>query len=293
MKTLLLIILFSSGLLFSQTQEELLNKAYEQKSYKLLNKFFENWRMNFGLISDYDYKHLLEREKDVYDIFYDFYTPKDLCRLKLADYEYLYYKNVKYVIINPQITYRILKNENYDSILRIAKKDSKDIDSVYYFDPFNELTNKGKSYGFYDDFYYNYLFEYNSIDVTINNFNPKIKDSSIVPLILNTKYLNVISNFLGDNITPLGTYSIMQTAMADSISSLKVDFLKYYIFLMPEHWGQYWEILTSPKISSIDFNSKRNLARINYSFPYHDNYTYYKKIKGKWTFVKDVFHSLW
>ena len=100
---ILLSLLCSNG--FSQTQEELLYKAYEECSYELLEQFFENWRLEKTPITDEEYKALPDVEKDVYDLFYEFYNPLDLSNLKLEKFEYDYYKNIKYVIIKPYIKY--------------------------------------------------------------------------------------------------------------------------------------------------------------------------------------------
>jgi len=69
MKIILIFILFYSSFLIAQTQEELLNQAYVQNSYELLDKFFENWRMEKTPITDEEYQKLSEVEKDVYDLF--------------------------------------------------------------------------------------------------------------------------------------------------------------------------------------------------------------------------------
>jgi hypothetical protein len=58
MKIILIFILFYSSFLIAQTQEELLNQAYVQNSYELLDKFFENWRMEKTPITDEEYQKL-------------------------------------------------------------------------------------------------------------------------------------------------------------------------------------------------------------------------------------------
>ena len=292
MKIILFIILFTSGFIFSQSQEELLNQAYEQKSYVLLDKFFENWRMEKTPITDEEYQKLSDVEKDVYDIFYEFYNPKDLSNLKLEKFEYDYYKDVKYFILKSTIKYRIIISDNYDSLL-IPYRKKYSADSSFRTSIFYENSKNFKIDDFRYDFIYDELFYNYSLKDSIKNFRPKIKNKTAGLLILNKGYEQIISNFLGNDIVPLGTNSIMQTAYADSISELKIEFLENYIFLMPEHWGQYWEIQTSPKIKYIDFNSIRTKARIYYKFPYHDNYSFFEKIKGRWIFIKDIFHALW
>lgn len=73
---------------YSQTQDSLLWEAYNKNSYILLEKFFENWQMEKTPITDEEYNNLSDVEKDVYDLFYEFYNPKNLSNLKLEEFEY-------------------------------------------------------------------------------------------------------------------------------------------------------------------------------------------------------------
>jgi|WetSurMetagenome_2_1015567.scaffolds.fasta_scaffold198145_1 hypothetical protein len=292
MGKIFILILFTSNLVFSQCQEELLNKAFEQKSYELLDRFFENWRMEKKPISDEEYQKLSDIEKDVYDVFYEFYNPKDMSNLKLEEFEYNYYKNVKYFVINPEIHYGVLKSDNYDSLLRnkfpVGYKDS-----TFNFNMFYDRKDKRTFEYTFNNLLENELFDYFQIKDSIENFRPQIKDKSTNILFYSCIYDSIISNFIGNNIIPLGENSIMQPAYAHGISKIKIDFLKPYIFTMASHWGNQWVIETSPMLYRICFSNNRTFARISHNTPYHSNRSYYVKIENKWTFVFDDDYMYW
>jgi len=271
---------------YSQSQDSLLWEAYNKNSYILREKFFENWRTEKTPITDDEYNNLSDIEKDVYDLFYEFYNPKNLSNLKLEESEYDYYKEVKYFVIYPEIEYRVLQVENCDSILRADTTWSYWFrDSTYRFYLFE------KSNG-YIDFNYELFADYSKKD-SIVNFRPRIKDTSTSVVYFNSGYDSLLSKFIGEDIVPLGTYNIMQPAFADSLSQLKIDFLSPYIFTMASHWGNYWVIQTSPEVSRVYFSKNRDMARITYSFPYHANHCVYKKNNGKWEFVYDKQFLMW
>jgi len=284
------LFLFSPLYLFAQSQEELLYKAYETKSYELLDKFFENWRKEKTPITKAEYQSLTEIEKDVYDLFYEFYFPKNTTNLSLSDFEYDYYTKVKYFVILSKIYYSVLISDNYDSLVRIHLKDFL-IDTAKHFNPFD--INKNNEFGLLSAYAIDCLFRECSIEDSIYNFRPLIRDTTAGILFFDKNYDSLISKFIGDNIVQLGTDNIMQTAHAKGISEEKINFLLPYIYIMASHWGNTWVIETSPVVSSILFSHDRLSARIEYYYPYHSNLSYYKKINGKWVFLLDEMTGVW
>lgn len=171
---------------YSQSQDSLLWEAYKNNSYVMLEKFFENWRTEKTPITDDEYNNLSDIEKDVYDLFHEFYNPKNLSNLKLEESEYDYYKEVKYFVIYPEIEYRVLQIENCDSILRADTIWSYWFrDSTYRFNLFE------KSNG-YIDFNYELFADYSKKN-SIVNFRPRIKDTSTSVVYFNSGYDSLLS----------------------------------------------------------------------------------------------------
>lgn len=285
-----LMFLFGNSSLFAQPQEELLYNAYEKKSYELLDKFFENWKNEKTSITDSEYQKLNDVEKDVYDLFYVFYLPKNTTNLSLNEYEYTYYTKVKYFIIHSKIHYHILISDNYDSLVRVKVKDFL-IDTTKHFNPFNPNTKDSPN--LLDMYAMDCLYWECSIKDSIQDFRPFIRDTTVGILFFNKYYENLISKFIGGDIVPLGTDNIMQPAYAEGISEEKINFLLPYIYTMANHWGNAWVIETSPYVSSIFFSHDRLSARIEYYYPYHSNLSYFQKINGKWVFMRDEMSGVW
>jgi hypothetical protein len=284
------VFLFVSSTSYAQSQEELLYGAYETNSYELLDKFFENWRKEKTPITTLEYQRLNDIEKDVYDLFYEFYFPKNTANLRLSDFEYTYYTNVKYFVIKNKIHYHVLTSDNYDSLVRANLKDFS-IDSTKHFNPFE--ANKKDESDFLNMHATDCLYWECTIKDSIRDFEPFIKDTSAGILFINKYYFDLISKFIGGNMVPLGTDNIMQPAYAKGSSKEKIEFLLPYIYIMACHWGNCWIIETSPVVSSIFFSHDRLSARIEYSYPYHSNLSYFQKINGKWVFVRDEMNGVW
>ena len=276
---------------FCQPQKELLTDSYEKKDTIQLQKFFKNWSNEIKPINDSEYSKLTDVQKDVYDVFYEFYNPVDLSRMNLENVEYDFYKGVKYLIIKNQIKYNFIKTLDKKEIVteELLKRDDKtrSISSL--------LTDTGLINEIYDrifvvDFYE--ILKYYNED-SILNFHPRFSIDVIKPLILLSSYEKIINGFLGNEFIPLGANNIMQPAYATGESLEKIKFLRNYIMIMRSHWGDYWEILSSPKVRLITFDELRDNAMVYYEFPWHAGRTFMSKINGKWTFIYDRLTLMW
>lgn len=289
----LFIILFTSfSKISAQSQKELLNQAFEKKSDKPLIQFFENWRDGLDPLNDEEYKNLSDVEKDVYDIFYDFYTPKNLKRLELENQEYYYNKNVRYYVIYPNIYYEVLNVDNYDSILRMKFEYPYIDDSTFHFN-FRLGINKSDKFSVTYEMMWVYLFNNYSKRDSITNFSPRLQDKDVGLLYYSKTYDSLISNFIGNYKIPYGMFNVDITVELDSLINSRMKYLKPYIFTMRSHGGEHILIITNPDIYGIYFSKDRCEAIIAYSTAYHSNTTYYIKKDGVWTFVKDKMHMIW
>ena len=293
---LLIIILFLvNSFNYSQSQDDLLNESYNNKDTILLQKFFNNWSNEIRSINDSEYLKLSETRKDVYDLFYEFYNPVDLSRMKVEEVDKDRYKGVKYFIIPRKIKYEFIKTldkielvtnaliNEYGSLNDSAKKKLSDSTFV------NRLYNGLLDHDAADLFY---IFKLYNTD-SIINFHPKINFADKHPLFMKKKYEVMLNEFLGEQFNPLGTNDIMQPAFAKGESAGKIKFLSKYIKIIRSHWGDYWELLTSPKIEMILFDDSRSNAIVYYEFPYHEGRTVFSKIDGSWKFIKDRFTAIW
>lgn len=282
-------ILFFVNLSFSQTQEELLEEAYDNNSVKLLENFFENWRKEKLPINDSEYNKLSNVQKDVYDLFYEFYNPLDMKHMKLEEWEYTMYENVKYVIIKNKIHYSFTKTLNQDEIFEDNIRAKYKDDSLEMVKFLNDSAFKA--------FWGEHLLTLGMLKTynrdSIKNFHPNVKFTKAKLLYFRKKCHKIISEFLGTEIVPSGEYSIMQPAFSKNESEKRRNFLNNFIFVMISHRGDYWVLLTSPILTSILFDDVRDNAIIYYNFPYHAGCSVYTKSNGKWEFVWDKFTMMW
>lgn len=287
-----LVVMVMCGIVYSQSQDSLLFKAYETKSNVHLDKFFENWRMEKTPIIDEEYAKLTDAEKDVYDIFYEFYTPKDLSKLKLNSFEYEYYKDVKYFVIESKIYYRVLVTDNYDSLFNLDSfwEDSEyfyNKDTNYKFDLFAEKTKYDSENLMHYTLFNNYAYK-----DSITDFRPRIKVNNSMILYLTENYNALISKFIDKYAIKVRIRGIDKPLYEETSSRMISRFLMPYIFIDRDESRAYWYINTCPEVSSIYFSKDRTVARISYSFPFHTSKAVYKKTNGKWQFVYDKKYML-
>ena len=274
--TCLLFILCSNT--FPQTQKELLYKAYQDSSYEFLERFFENWRLEKTPITDEEYETLTDVQKDVYDLFYEFYDPFNLNKLNFLKGQYESYKDEKYVIIEPYIEYKFIESLELDYMKEhYLKKHFTDSQIVKLSDKY--ISSVYKSPFFWDEQ------EYYSID-SIVNFRPYLKFKNAMPLFHSPDYDTLISHFIGSPI-----------AYEDTLGNLvwfsrsKIDFISPFISI--QFMTRYWEIKTSPMAYLFIFDAKRENAAIYYSSTGHIGRAIYKKEHGLWIFVSNTMVMQW
>ncbi len=162
---------------FPQSQRELLELAYTNNDYNLLDTFFTRWQKENNSISKEKFDNLSDIEKDIYNIYYTCYRPLDLKSLK---WNYEEYSNIgcRYLVLQNSIDYEVAKTMNRDSLyskcVAIAKNMGdtanlsyleKQKDRITWNDPFlskdlfsaKEHISKNKIDGFYPYESYNGL----------------------------------------------------------------------------------------------------------------------------------------
>lgn len=247
---ILLLLIYSAT--FPQSQKELLYKAYQDSSYELLEQFFENWRLEKTPITDEEYENLTDIEKDVYDLFYEFFEPFNLNKLASFKGQKEWYKDEKYVIIEPNISYKFIENLELDYIVKqYLRKNFTDSQIVRINDKYFDSIKDSYMIWLYQDYYGSNL---------IKGFRPRIKFENAEPLYYNPDYDTIITHFIGSPIIYVDS-----TGNEVWFSRSKLDFIEQYIYVHFE--STYWEIRTSPIAQLIIFDAKRDNAVIEYYNP--------------------------
>ncbi len=241
---LVLVFIMSFSICYGQRELIHLEKAYKKKSQDQYSQFLLKWQDESIPITSLD--SLSNLQKDVYEIFIDFYNPFNLQKVGTGEWGNELYSDIDYVIIQNSLFIYTYKTDtlnfhvfaNTDSL--ILSKDS------------------------------------------IINFRPELQFEQAKSLYLLPKYELVINKFLGSKNYPLGTGGIMNPSRARGTSAERLKFLNKKLTIIHGHWGGYWHIETHPEVFSIDFNNDRTLARINYRLVYQGGVAFYSKQNGIW-----------
>ena len=264
MKIYLLVLLIIIGLTYQvqgQSQSDLLNKSYNEKSLELLCQFFDNWS-NETSISDSDYRELNDTSKAIYNVFKEFYKPTQLSRLSNSDWNDSVYLKSKYFIVQNSIdkilfTYKIYFTDSEIDSFATAK-----ISFLYKADTLkkNELLKRenGKlKKHIIDAFGPKYWQQYDSKSIIVDSLfrlYPLIDYSEIKPLILTSKYEKLMNEFLG------AKYGLKKNIKKDYQS--RKEFLDNLITF---HSGDYgWNLVTYPYVNSITFDKNMKYAKIEF-----------------------------
>jgi hypothetical protein len=94
---LLLICAFSFSTCFGQDELKNLENAYKNKSQSQYDQFLEHWRSESIPITSLD--SLGKLQKDVYEIFINFYNPFNLQRIGTGEWGDKLYSDIDYVIL--------------------------------------------------------------------------------------------------------------------------------------------------------------------------------------------------
>ena len=237
-------------------------------------------------ITDEEYQKLSEVEKDVYDLFFEFYNPKEIPKIRFIEKRddiNNFDKYVKFYVLDTKIKYGILVSNNYDSLLKTDNEIINNKDTSFHYNPFVDKTEK-EDPNIYVSYLEDCLFDNFVLSDSIINFRPKIKDATTKILYYQMNYDLIISNFIEYDEKELASYepvTIIRT------SKIKTRFLKKYIHTIENQCYERSFIITVPIISKIVFTNNLDYAKISYETPNYFNFAYYKKVEGKWKFVRD------
>lgn len=277
-----------------QQNAELLNAAYQNKSDKKLERFFDNWSKTVGSNEkDAPNEYVAEAHK----VYAAFYQP-----LNLAAFNYMdMYQDDPYFIVQGKLGYiSITDNIVYtfhdlDSLTVEYYKqhyEKEDLENYLELDDDQKARRFQMPSYFYPNFptFWTYPVEINKIDSAIT-FRPPVSFEGRKIVYLTDEYEKLLTSFLKDEHIDLGENNIMQPAFSIGESKRREKFINSKTHIIYGHWGGYWQYETYPKAFGIIFDEQLQRAVIHYRIVYGGGYAIMEKRDGKWTFVEA--HDTW
>lgn len=250
---LLLILTASCGrsIFMDKEVKDIINQldiAYESGKKEDIEKIFHDW--NEKIVMDNEAKiNQNDTIKEIYAVFKEIYKPFDL--QKLGDWEGDVGDSLNigfpYVIVQESISYVCLNTDSLSRSLILNYIDVGDKIQAVSFSFCPPLNNTDKS---------------------------KI-------LYANSKYIDALEEFLGNESIKVGEENIMMPSLPKGISKSKYEFLRKYIPINHGHWGG-WHITTHPKINKIYLNKKLDRAYVFFRVLYEGGEAELEKVEGKW-----------
>ncbi len=241
-RILLFILLFSCFESIAQDKLSDLKKAYKQNSDSLYTVFLDTWHKKNKSVESLDSQSQIQ--KDVYEIFQDFYNPFTFSKMDGRE-DSTMYSNYKYIVVQNFIYYTIYDSDTLGS----------------HWDWRNHIPAL--------------------IEDSIINFHPNINFKGVKVIYEDEEFIRILNKFLGNQHKSL---TIFAPAYAKGKSAKKQKFILTKLGIIYGHWGGYWHITTHPDVSSIAFNKNKNKAIVYYRFGYKGGESYYEKINGEWIF---------
>ncbi len=280
MKACLIIILvffFFSTSGHTQSLEKELQNAYEQNSQELYGKFLEKWSEKSKPLKDRE--SLTQTERDVYEIFEDFYTPFDVGRLsrwfaieKSADMDDPSPES-GYIVVQNTIEVVCLGKEKF------VLPGMPTVDADGFMSPGSDPDPD-------EDIPEVILSESQVLD-----FSPDLKFKTCKVLYATSEYEEAIFRFLGDDRMDAEGEPPMHVNLLDDVFE-RLKFLKEELSVEVIDGFYGWRIFKIPRVSSISFNRDRTMAEVNYWLGSRGGGALYEKKDGKWVFVDAALFSI-
>lgn len=234
-------------------QEHRLNRSYLDGSPTARTDFLDGWLAQSTPIDEVARAKLPDAVAVAYAIFEDFYEPKNLGRItNNPEWGVDQYQHVSYLVVQGALRL---------TVSSIIGMDSGPVE-------FSVKSSGTKPI----------------VDLTINDFRPRVKGATPA-LYLTERYDYLINNFLGSEQLPMGSVSIMQTAIAIDESKKRLAFLNNELQIYPGHWGG-WRIVTDPTVTRIDLNTSLDKAVLHFSLGYQGGRAIYQYQNGLWALIE-------
>ena len=282
----LILSLLISVRLNGQTAAEL-EIAFQEDSPSKLKTFLNGWANDLTPLKIKERKRLSSIQQHAYAVFEAFYNPHDLASRGGTQWGNDIYKDIDYFII--QDNFKIYKKEK----VFYTEEEARDftVDNVLknvsskYHEKWISSIKSGDKY-FLNQYGPNVNTAWeDSLKVlvdSITNFRPIITETQAVPLYLNSKYNNLLGNFLGNTHIPFATGGVMNVARAEGSSADRQRFLLRYLKIFFGHWGDHWDLLTGPTISAMVFDKDIKYVKVYYFMIYEGGEAFLKYEDSKW-----------
>jgi hypothetical protein len=223
-------------------QKDRLVYGFLINSNSYLEAFFEFWSDHSKPIDrkDLNYPEIINA---AYDIFEDFYNPKDLRRIADPQWGDSAYKSNGYIIVQNSLV----------------------INQCGSFD----------DEGFPKD-------ETNTLELEIQNFRPTLNLPESRIVYLSPKYQKQLSEFMGKEYVPATTKNLMDPAFAVNESRKRQQYINQYARIYHGHWGNYWHFISHPEVTSISFNQDLTKAVVDFRIIHQGGSACYELTAGKW-----------
>lgn len=216
---------------FPQSQRELLELAYKNNDYNLLDTFFVRWQKEYSAISKEKFDNLSDVEKDIYNIYYACYKPLDLKSIKW-EYEEFSNKGCKYLVLQNSINYKVAKTMNLNSLFDKCVTDAKEKGDTLNLSYMHKLKDR---INWKDPFLSLILFS--AIEIisnhSIDEFYPYDSYSGLRTVYETEYYKTVLSSFLWNNLYSDYKYpGINETKFSqEELNNINTEFEKRRQFL--------------------------------------------------------------
>ena len=247
---LILIFAIFFSTCFGQGEFEYLKKAYKNNSQNKYGQFLQKWYEKSIPITSID--SLSNLQKEVCEIYKDFYNPFNLQRIGVGNWDNKLYSKIDYVVVQNSISIYVYKTDSLN---------------FSFFDDIDSLV---------------------LIKDSIVNFRPKLQFKQAKILYLLPQYEIIINKFLGNKNYPLKTSEIINSSNIEEERAKRLNFLNKKLNIIHERFKNDWHIKTHPEVFSIDFNNDRTIAKVNYRLVYQGGKVIYIKQNGKWKW-KDAY----
>ena len=228
--------------------ETYLEDAFKTNDTIKLEMFFNNWYELSQPINKMQYNALDDTIKNAYTLYQLFYNPYDLFELT---------HDSLYIGLYDDINYCVVQN-----VLKVMVVDYLDFN---HFDPerYRDKTC--------------YVNE-------INNFRPKLDSMRVI--YQSDSFKKIIDQFIQYDSVLDTSLTIKEYYEKRNIISSKIHFLQRFIKILPSHWGDYLFITTHPYVYDVIFDSRMDLAIVEYRCEWQGGEALYQKKNGKWRKIK-------
>ncbi|MCL2328226.1 MAG: hypothetical protein FWC39_06890 [Bacteroidetes bacterium] len=298
--TTLIILLLSIHYTYSQSQAELLEKAYKENSTELLKEFFCTWHQEVPPFTDAELlewndtlfkKFIMRTILPAHKAFIAFYQPQNLAKIDGSKYGEndtiinilnCWRNNNEFLILDAYITPLLATLPDTTlSEQEIKEYLTKETNREWHLSDTIEVVEDEK-WGIFRTIY---------IDKSGIEFQPAIRFDNKTLLFYSYEYEKIINYFLGLLPEFSGWYDFPVPIRSQQCIEKRKDFLENYVKMYPGNFGNWLLRYSSPIAPAITFDKNMQYAVIDFHM-YCEGYdrriggiAFLKNENGEWKFI--------